>query len=62
MILLLIFSICDRVLLGPIDLLVFISLITDMTSFLVAGFKKNEIIFIISISLDDLTIYITSNG
>ena len=49
--------------LGPVDLLIFISLITDMTSFSVAGFRKNElsitaleIIFATGISVDDLTI------
>ena len=40
MILLFIFSICIGMLLGHIDLLAFTSLITDMTSFLVAGFRK----------------------
>ena len=34
-------SIWVDMLLGPVDFLVFISLITDMTSFLVAGFRKN---------------------
>ena len=37
---LLIFSICVAMLLGPIDLLAFISLITDMTSFSEAGLGK----------------------
>ena len=56
---LLIFSIWVDMLLGPVDFLVFISLITDMTSFLVAGFRKNEYrvkyrvfkIFVIAISV-----------
>ena len=48
--------------LEPVELLVFISLIADMSSFLVvlvAGFY--EIIFVIGISVNDLTIYITSS-
>ena len=55
----LIFSIWVDMLLGPVDFVVFISLITDMTSFLVAGFRKNEYrvknrvleIFVIGISV-----------
>ena len=43
MICLLIFSICVVMLFRPVDLLVFISLIRDMTSFSVAGFRKNEL-------------------
>ena len=52
-------------LLGPVDLLVFISLITDITSFSEAGFMKKyrslEIIFVTGVSVDNLTFYITSN-
>ena len=43
MIWLLIFSICDGMLLGPVDLLVLISLITNTASFSVVGFRINEL-------------------
>ena len=65
MIWLLVFSICVGMLLGPVDLLVFISLITDNTSFSEAGFMKKyrslEIIFVTGVSVDNLTFYIASN-
>ena len=41
----LIFSICVGMLLGHVDLLVFILLLTDMTPFpVLAGFRKNELV------------------
>ena len=43
MIWLLIFSIYVGILLGPVDFLVLISLITDLTSFSEAGFRENEL-------------------